>query len=55
MEPVDYAIFSAYAIPLISVIFWAGKKLGIIETKVKSIEGDITGIKKDINAIRNGK
>ena len=55
MEPGDYAILAAYVIPLVGVIFWSGKKLGTIETKVKNIEGDIIGIKKDIKFIRNGK
>ena len=55
MDPVIYILISVFAVPLILGIFWGGKKLGVIETKVKNIEGDIGDIKKDINAIRNGK
>lgn len=55
MEPIAYILISVFAVPLIVGIFWSGKKLGVIETKVKNIEGDINDIKEDVKAIRNGK
>ncbi len=55
MDSIAYILISVFAVPLIVGVFWGGKKLGIIETKVKNIEGNIKDIKDDINAIRNGK
>ncbi len=62
MDPIAYILISVFAVPFLFGVFWSGKKLGVIETKVKNTEGDvkdikedIIGIKKDVKAIRNGK
>ena len=55
MEPIAYVLISVFGIPTITYVFWAGRKLGIIETKVKNIESDIIEIKETVNKIRNGE